>query len=291
MNPLDPGGLPDPGPILRKIIAAKREEIQALRAGMSLEEMRRRAQDAPPPRDFRSAVAAPPGKIRLIAEVKKASPSKGLIRPDFDPVAIARSYAEGGAAAISVLTDARFFEGSLEIFRAVRDAVDLPVLRKEFMIDPCQFYEARAAGADAVLLIASILTPSQLSEFHDLARDLGMTALVETHSEADVRRAMTEIRPSLLGINNRDLHDPSFKTDLEHTARMLPLVRELAKPDAPPPIVSESGIHTPRDVARLRDLGVSAVLVGESLMRRPDPGKAARALLSGARGTWKETEG
>ncbi|HUT23017.1 MAG TPA: indole-3-glycerol phosphate synthase TrpC [Sumerlaeia bacterium] len=285
MNALDPDGLPDPGPILRKIIAAKHEEIQALRAETPLDDMRQRAQDAPPPRDFRSAVAGPPGEIRLIAEVKKASPSKGLIREDFDAVAIARSYAAGGAAAISVLTDARFFQGSLEIFLAVRGAVDLPMLRKEFMIDPWQFYEARAAGADAVLLITSILTPAQLSGFHDLARDLGMAVLVETHSEEDVRRAMSEIRPTLLGINNRDLHDPSFKTDLEHTARMLPLVRELAGGDAAAPrIVSESGIHTPRDVARLRDLGVSAILVGESLMRQPDPGKAARALLSGARG-------
>lgn len=237
--------------------------------------------DAPPPRNFRAALDAP-GAVRLIAEVKKASPSKGIIRPDFDPVAIARAYLAGGAACISVLTDGPFFQGSTAIFEAVRAAVDLPMLRKEFMIDPVQFYEARAMGADAVLLITSILSDGDLRAFHDLAGELGMTALVETHSEADLRRAMAVARPTVLGINNRNLHDADFHTDLQHTARMKPVIDELAPPGSTPLLVSESGIHTADDVATLRDIGARAILVGESLMRRPDPGAAARELMSRA---------
>jgi indole-3-glycerol phosphate synthase len=243
--------------------------------------MKRRAADAAAARDFIGAAAAP-GRVRLIAEIKKASPSRGLICADFDPMAIARAYVQGGAAALSVLTDAPFFQGSAEIFERVRAAVDLPMLRKDFTIDAYQIYESRAMGADAVLLITSILTREQLVEFHALALILGMAALVETHSEEDLRRAMTEIEPRLLGINNRDLHAHDLRTGLEHTARMMPLVRDLAAGRAAPPVVSESGIQTADDVARLRDMGVSAVLVGESLMRQPDPSKAARDLMSKA---------
>lgn len=272
---LDPA---DFGPILQRIVETKREEVAAARARVNLGDMRARALDAPPPRDFLAA-AARPGAVRLIAEIKKASPSKGVIRADFDPLAIARAYGDGGASAISVLTDAPFFQGSIEIFRAVRGASDLPMLRKDFMIDPYQFYEARAMGADAILLITSILSPAQLKEFHDLAHELGLLALVETHCEADIRRAMSEIRPALLGINNRDLHDPNFQTTLDHTGRMLPIVREMAGEGASPPIVSESGIYTNEDVIRLDAMGVSAVLVGESLMRQSDPEAAVRALL------------
>lgn len=271
----------DFGPILTKIVLSKREEVKTARQQIPLDDMRKRAQDAPPPRDFRAAVVQP-GTVRLIAEVKKASPSKGVIREDFDPQAIARDYVAGGAAAISVLTDAPFFQGSLEIFTQVRQAVALPMLRKEFMIDEYQFHEARANGADAILLITSILTPTQLADFHALALDLGMAALVETHSEEDICRAMTEISPLLLGVNNRDLHDPKFHTSLDHTAKMRPIIDQLARKNPPPPLVSESGIYTADDVARLRDLGASAILVGESLMRQKDTIKATKDLLKKA---------
>lgn len=273
---------PEPfGPILTRIVASKREEVAAAKAEIPFEAIRARAADAPPALDFRKAIVEP-GRVSLIAEVKKASPSKGVIREDFDPVAIARAYVEGGAAAISVLTDGPFFQGSLDIFRDVRQAVDLPMLRKEFMIDPYQFYEARAAGADAILLITSILTPTQLAEFHDLATHLGMAALVETHSSTDIRRALSETKPCLLGINNRNLHDPNFETDLSHTAAMIPAARDVLGTRSLPPLVSESGIYTAEDVARLRGLGVSAVLVGESLMRQPDTARAARELMAQA---------
>jgi indole-3-glycerol phosphate synthase len=279
MTPSDPNTA-RLGSILERIVASKRAEVEALKSRISLQEMRARAAAAPAPLDFRAGVVRP-GCVRLIAEIKKASPSKGLIRENFDPVEIARSYESAGAAAISVLTDAPFFQGSLEIFRAVRGVVRIPMLRKEFMIDPIQFYEARAAGADAVLLITSILTPAQLSEFYGLALDLGMTALVETHSETDVRRALTEIRPSLLGINNRDLHDERLHAILEHTGNMMPIINEIVGSSrTAPSIVSESGIHSADDVARLRDWGVSAVLVGESLMRQPDTVGAVRALMA-----------
>jgi indole-3-glycerol phosphate synthase len=259
-------------------VETKRAETAALKARFSTAELRSMARDAAPAREFFSAVTRP-GAVRLIAEVKKASPSRGLIRADFDPVAIARNYEAAGAAAISVLTDQAYFQGSLDIFDAVRRAVQVPLLRKEFMIDPIQFYEARAHGADAVLLITSILDSGQLAEFHDLAGELGMSALVETHSEADVERVMTELSPALLGVNNRDLNDQGFHTDLGHTGRMIPLIRRLSPSDKAPAVVSESGIHTADDVARLKTLGVSAVLVGESLMRQADVGAAARELM------------
>jgi len=289
MNAIDNNAVPPvPGHLLERIVRAKREEVEARRARMPLAEVRARSADAPPPRDFLSAVAggtplAAGTRVRLIAEIKKASPSRGVIREDFDPLAIARAYAAGGADALSVLTDTPFFQGSVEIFESVRRETELPMLRKDFMIAPYQFYEARAMGADAVLLITSILTPGQMAEFHELARALGMAALVETHSERDIRRAMTEIRPLLLGINNRDLDDPSFRADIRHTGRVLPVVRESAGAGPMPAIVSESGIHTADDVALLRDLGVTAILVGESLMRQPDPAEAARALMAKAR--------
>ncbi len=269
------------GPILDKIVRSKREEVEQAKAATPLAEMDKQAQDAPPPRDFYAA-ATRPGAVRLIAEVKKASPSKGIIREDFDPVAIAESYARGGASCLSVLTDGPFFQGSLDIFRAVRTASNLPMLRKDFMIDEWQFYEARAVGADAVLLITSILSDEELKRFHDLADSLGMTALVETHSAEDIRRAMAGARPRLLGINNRDLHDANFKTTLDHTEAMLPVLNECASNQQRPALVSESGIYTADDVERLAGLGVSTVLVGESLMRQPDTEAACRQLMSKA---------
>lgn len=265
------------GPILERIVASKKEEVRALRAKCPIQSLQREAAAAPAPRDFRAAVTQQ-GRVGLIAEVKKASPSKGLIREDFDPVEIAKAYGRGGADAISCLTDAPFFQGSLDIFRAVRAATDLPMLRKDFMIDAAQFYEARAAGADCVLLITSILTDTQLRDFHALALDLGMAALVETHSAADIERVMQNISPCLLGVNNRDLHDPQFQTDLQHTGEMAPLIDRLAE-GARPPLVSESGIYTAGDISRLREFGVAAVLVGESLMRQENVENAVKILM------------
>jgi indole-3-glycerol phosphate synthase len=268
------------GPILERIVRAKREEVAHAKRTTPLPDAKHQAESAPPARDFRTALCNR-CRVALIAEVKKASPSKGVIRENFDPIAIANAYVRGGASALSVLTDNPFFQGSLDIFRAVRGAVGLPMLRKDFMIDAYQFYEARAAGADAVLLITSILSDETLSEFHALALSLGMSVLVETHSENDIRRALKAIpEPSLLGINNRDLGHADFHTEITHTARMLPIVREIVGKGPMPPLVSESGIRTPDDVAQLGQMGVSAVLVGESLMRQSDPGAAARELMA-----------
>lgn len=279
--------IPEPsldGSILQKIVQAKRKEIESQQCFVSLSEMRERAFDMPPVRDFLHAVTRP-GRMRLIAEIKKASPSKGIIRADFDPEAIAAAYEEGGADALSVLTDEPFFQGSIEIFQKVRAAVQLPMLRKDFMIDPYQFYEARVIGADAVLLITSILSTAMLQEFHGLAQTLGMAVLVETHSSSDIERALGCMEPALLGINNRDLHHPEMKTDITHTERMLPVVKEILsrRPmNHKVHLVSESGIYKPEDVAYLKFLGISAVLVGESLMRQADPGQAASNLMRSA---------
>ncbi len=269
------------GPILDKIVRSKRQEVEQAKKVTPIAEIRKRALHSPPPRDF-LASATRPGAVRLIAEVKKASPSKGIIRSDFDPVAIAESYKKGGANCLSVLTDAPFFQGSIEIFRAVRKTSTLPILRKDFMIDEWQIYEARAIGADAVLLITSILSDKQLKDFHDLADALKMTALVETHSAEDIRHAMAATEPKLLGINNRDLHDPNFKTTLNHTQKMIPVLNQCCGNNKPPALVSESGIYTPEDVERLAELGVSTVLVGESLMRQADTETACRHLMNKA---------
>ncbi len=269
----------DFGPILSRIVKTKRQEVEEARARVSLSEIEKRAARSADALDFLEAVQNP-DRMCLIAEIKKASPSKGIIRKDFDPCAIADSYLRGGADAVSVLTDHAFFQGSSEIFRSVRERLPLPMLRKEFMIDAYQFYEARAMGADAVLLITSILSDAQLVEFHDLAEHLGMTALVETHSEKDLRRVMELIKPRLLGINNRDLHDANFQTDLQHTIERLPMVQGLiAEEQSMPCIVSESGIDDAKDVCALRGVGVSCILVGESLMRQDDPERAVRELM------------
>ena len=261
--------------ILEEIIAYKKEFVAQAKREIPPAEMQRRAGEAPPPRDFRMALRRRHPSIAVIAEVKKASPSKGVIRADFDPVAIARSYAEHRAAAISCLTDERFFQGSLGIFRSVRAAIDLPLLRKEFIIDDYQIDEARANGADAVLLIASILDDAALKSFRERAERYGMTALVEAHSSLDARRAV-ESGASVIGINNRDLASPDFHTDVRHTEHILPLLPEDAVR------VSESGIHSAADVSYLKSLGVDAILVGEQLMRQGDPGAAIDALLGHA---------
>lgn len=257
------------GTILDRIVATKREEIARAKARLPERELRARLADAPPPRDFLAALAAP-GPIRLIAEVKKASPSKGVIRADFDPVAIARTYERHGASCLSVLTDEVYFQGSLEYLRQVRSAVGIPVLRKDFILDPYQVVEARAAGADAVLLIAECLDDDALHALHNAAAVLGMTALVELYEPANLPRVL-RIGARLVGVNNRDLR--TFAVDLEHTLRIR---RELPPEQL---LVGESGIRTRADVERLQAAGVNAMLVGETLMSSPDIGAAVDALL------------
>jgi indole-3-glycerol phosphate synthase len=255
-----------PGDILHRIVDTKRKEIDALRplAG----EWARRAADAAPPRDFRGALADPSG-LSLIAEVKRRSPGAGPIRPELDPVALAERYAAGGARALSILTDGPYFQGSLEDLDRVRSAVDLPCLRKDFILDPVQVLEARAAGADAVLLIVRILEDGPLRDLRLQAEELGMGVLVEAHDRDEVERALAS-GARILGINNRDL--ASFSTDLEVTLELMAVI----PPDVV--VVSESGIRTPGDAERLAARGVDAILVGEALVRSPDPEGLAREL-------------
>ena len=253
--------------ILDTIIAHKREEVALQKQVKSLGEWKAKAESAPPPRDFLAALRAP--GVSLIAEVKKASPSKGLLCPDFDPVRLARAYAANGAAAISVLTDARFFQGGLDDLRAVRQAVDIPVLRKDFIVDPYQVYEARAAGADAALLIVAALDDATLQDLYALIQQLSMAALIEVHNAAELERALA-IQPRLIGVNNRDLR--TFHVTLDTTAALRPRVPDDIV------LVAESGIHTPEDVARLAAIGVDAMLVGEALVTAEDVGKRVRDL-------------
>ena len=266
-----------PQTILQTILQTKRQAVASLRRGRDIESLRAAAAAAPPARNFfRAATKSSPRGMNLIAEVKKASPSAGVIRQDFDPARIARQYAAAGADAISVLTDRTYFQGDLDHLRAVREAVDLPVLRKDFIIDPAQVYESRSAGADAVLLIAAALPPGELLDLMILATELRMTVLVEVH-EADellqVRSMVGFPLPAygLLGINNRDL--ASFRVDLGTTLRLAELAGEGV------PLVSESGIRTRADVDRLKAAGVKAILVGEMLMRSPDIAAAVELLL------------
>ena len=252
--------------ILDKIVAHKRQEIAA-RPQIKFD-----ATAIAPPRDFVHALTGgkQANRVSLIAEVKKASPSKGLIREDFDPVKIAQAYANSGASCISVLTDEHFFKGHLDYLKAIRAAVDVPLLRKDFVLDPSQVYEARMAGADAVLLIAECLEPSQLKELHDLIVELGMTPLVELYDETNID-AVLACEPKLVGVNNRDLN--TFEVDLMHSIRV--------KQQLPPTttFVSESGIFTHQDVLLMQSNQVDAILVGESLMRNDDVGAAVKQLL------------
>jgi indole-3-glycerol phosphate synthase len=263
--------------ILDQILRDKAEEVAENRRRRPLPELQRELRDLPPARDFRAALwhgsSGSATAPRVIAEVKKASPSKGVIRPDFDPVAIAQTYAANGAAALSVLTDEQYFQGQLTFLTAISQAIALPLLRKDFVIDEYQIYEARAAKADAILLIVAALEISQLREFMALADGLGMAALLEVHTVQDLERILP-LHPRLIGINNRDLR--TFQTDIETTLRLLPLI--------PPEVavVSESGINTAADIIHLREKGVHAFLIGESLMRAPDPGVKLRELLHGS---------
>ena len=253
--------------ILKRICAVKREDIARLRSAGEAP-LRRMMDERTPPRGFRAALEADE-RVALIAEVKKASPSAGLIREDFDPAAIARAYEEGGARGISVLTDERFFQGSLEHMRAARDAISLPVLRKDFILDGIQLHEARAWGADCVLLIVAALDRGQLASLGDKSRRLGMDALVEVHDERELEVAL-EAGADMIGINNRDLR--TFKVSRDTTRRLAPLVPEGVV------IVAESGIRSRSDIRELKTCGVDAVLVGESLMRSSDLAAAAREL-------------
>lgn len=255
--------------MLDEIVQSKRREVDAARRRMPLEELEVQAAEAPPVRDFRAALAGP-GPIQLIAEVKKASPSAGIIRADFEPISIARAYQGHGAACLSVLTDVPYFQGHLSYLARIRASVAIPLLRKDFLIDEYQVVEARMAGADAVLLIAEILDDARLAALLARARALGMTALVEFHDAANLPRVLAS-GADLVGINNRDLH--RFATDLDQTLRL----RDQIPPEVV--LVSESGIRDRRDVERLEAAGVSAVLVGETLMRASDIGQAVEELL------------
>jgi indole-3-glycerol phosphate synthase len=254
--------------ILERIVAYKRQEIADARARVPEAELERRVANTIAPRDFRAALERQSG-VAIIAEVKKASPSAGLLRADFDPVALARTYEQHGAACISVLTDRPSFQGSLQDLSAVRAAVSLPLLRKDFLLDRYQLLEARLAGADAVLLIAEILNEAALPRLLRQASELSLQALVELYDRANLPRVLAS-GARLIGINNRDLH--SFQTRLEHT---LDLLAEL-----PPDVclVSESGIRARRDIERLQAAGVRAVLIGETLVRSPDVGGKLREL-------------
>lgn len=259
--------------ILIKILAVKEAEVAAAKKLEPFEAMRAAAEFMPPARDFVGALQAKidAGKPAVIAEIKKASPSKGVLRPDFHPDEIAASYAKHGAACLSVLTDREFFQGSPDYLRAARDACDLPVLRKDFMVDPYQVYEARAMGADCILLIVSALRLSQMQELEALAQSLGMAVLVESHDGAELEAAL-KLKTSLIGINNRNLR--TFETSLETTLDLLPRI--------PPErmVITESGILAPEDVARMRQNQVNAFLVGEVFMRAPDPGAELARLFS-----------
>jgi indole-3-glycerol phosphate synthase len=255
--------------ILDDIVATKRKEIERAKAERPPGVLQERLADAPAVRDFFGPLAAG-GKIKLIAEVKKASPSKGVIRADFDPVAIARAYEAHGAACVSVLTDEKYFQGRLEFLRQVRQAVEIPVLRKDFILDSYQLVEARVAGADAVLLIAECLDDCNLRKLHNEAIELGMTPLVELYQPGNLERVLAA-GAQLIGVNNRDLR--TFEVDLGHTIRL----REKIPLDCV--LVGESGIETRADVLRLEEAGVDAMLVGESLMRENDIGEAVDRLL------------
>ena len=262
--------------ILDRIVRTKQDEVRDTIPRLA--EYRDIARQADAPRGFAAALRRP-GEVRLLAEVKRRSPSAGDIRPGADPVEIARAYVDGGAAALSVLTDRDYFGGDLEFLRAVRGAVPVPVIRKDFLIHPVQVWEARAAGADAVLLIVRILEQSLLQELHGLARELGMDALVEAHTGDELDRALAA-GATLVGVNNRDLD--TFVTDLDLCVRLAPRVPSDVV------YVGESGIRTAADVDTLGAAGIDAILVGESLMRQPDVRAAAAALVgrprNGARG-------
>ena len=269
-------------PVLDEIIEHKRSEVARSREETPLEQLQARVAELDRPRNLFAAVVDERDRAstRVIAEIKRRSPSAGEIRSDFDPVAIAREYEEAGASALSCLTDERYFGGHLDYIQQIRDAVALPVLRKDFIVDEYQVWEARAAGADAVLLISEIVSEGTLLDLMILAKDLGMTTLVEIHEVDSLLRVQRHIGfphsgYSLLGINNRNLK--TMETDLAHTFRMLDMIDDTRV------LVSESGIKTGDDLHKLRRHGINIVLVGEHLMREPSPGEALRTMLRESR--------
>jgi len=258
--------------ILDEIIAHKRDEVAAQKTRRPLDEVVAAARDVDAPRSLACSLRVDDGTFRVIAEVKKASPSKGLIRPDFDPVAIARSYEQGGAAGISILTDEKYFQGRLEFLEAIRAAVDLPLLRKDFMVDPYQVWEARAAGADAILVILAALSDDEIEPLAAAAADLGLDILWEVHDAAEMER-VAGFSPEIVGINNRNLR--TFEVSLRTTRDLIPAVPEGAL------TVSESGFFERTELAMMREWGARAFMIGESLMRAPDPGVALAGLVRG----------
>lgn len=261
--------------ILDRICAEKRKLVAEQKGRRAISELLKRAKDQAPPRGFKAALEAGIAArgLGLICEIKKASPSAGLLRPVFDPDKLAKAYQRGGASCLSVLTDHHFFQGSESDLGAARSACDLPVLRKDFMVDSYQIVEARALGADCILLIAGALTDAEMTDFENLAMDYGMDVLVEVHDEAELERSL-KLKTRLLGINNRDLR--IMKTNLENTERLAKLVPEDYL------LVSESGINGPPDLQRLHRARARAFLIGEALLRRNDVEEATRVLLAGA---------
>jgi indole-3-glycerol phosphate synthase len=258
--------------VLKRILAVKAEEVRKGSEARPLKRLRAELQGLEAPRDFLGALraASAAGRPGVIAEIKRASPSAGVLREDFDPTALARSYAAAGAHCLSILTDARFFRGDAACLRAGRGACGLPVLRKDFIIDPWQVYESRHLGADCILLIAAALGDSSLAELAGLASDLGLDALIEVHDRAELERALA-LEPPFIGINNRDLH--SFDTDPGTTLELLPEIPEGCL------VVTESGIRNRADVERMHGAGVHAFLIGETFMRASDPGAKLRELF------------
>ena len=268
----------EPRNILEKIVWHKETEVDRMREAVPLQRLQQQIQGLPPTKGFvralrQQAEKQPPA---IITEVKKASPSKGVIRADFDPVAIARSYESGGATCLSVLTDSRFFQGSFDYLAQIRQAVALPLLCKEFIIYPYQIYKARLAGADAILLIAAILPDKDLTYFVRIARVLGLDALVETHTAEEFERVLQIEGVELIGINNRNLED--FSVSLTTTEQIMATYREQLQ-QRNLLVVSESGLHTSADVQTVSQAGAWAILVGESLVKQPDPGEAIAPLL------------
>jgi indole-3-glycerol phosphate synthase len=267
----------EPQHILEEIVWYKEREVAQMREKCSLQQLQKQVKDAPPPLDFCAALQQGKTQPAVIAEVKKASPSKGVIRADFNPVEIAQSYQSGGASCLSVLTDKKFFQGGFENLAAVRQAVDLPLLCKEFVIYPYQIYLARKHGADAVLLIAAILSDKDLEYFLKIIHALGMTALIEVHTEAEFDRVLTLEGVKLIGINNRNL--ANFQVDLSTTSRLL-AARKSELHDRGILVVSESGLHTAADLKIVADAGATAVLIGESLVKQANPGQAIADLFT-----------
>ena len=273
-----PHGEGEPRHILEKIVWEKDREVAAARERVSLEKLRGQVADLPPCRDFSAALLASCRKPAVIAEVKKASPSKGVIREDFDPEAIARAYAAGGASCLSVLTDKAFFQGGFEVLVQVRQVVDLPLLCKDFILSPYQLYQARAAGADAALLIAAILSDQDMAYLLKVARSLGLAVLVEVHDAAELDRVLALGGVELIGINNRNL--ATFHTDLAVTEQLTASHGERVRAKGCL-LVSESGLFSRDDLDRVQGAGADAVLVGEALMRQADVTAALETLIGG----------